>query len=73
MESKKVISRKNLPTGFPLTQTILAAFLIDYYKPSEWVITLVCVFYFLLWAVAFSSFYDYSQNKVDIFKKKDNL
>lgn len=58
---KFVISRRNLPTKLPLTQSIVIAIAIDYYKAPEWFCGVVITLYVIIWIACI----------IDFFREKD--
>lgn len=47
---RNVLSRKDLPTKLPFTQTLVVGFLLDYYNAPEWITTAIVIFYLIIWA-----------------------
>ena len=64
MRSNKVIGFKNLPTKYPLTQTIAFTMALDYWGAPEWLSGIV---YFIL-AIAWISsvYYAATEDRIDI-------
>ena len=51
MSRLKVVSRANIPTGLPLTQTVLAYLLMEELSAPSWVQGAVYTVFGLLWIV----------------------
>jgi len=49
MKKRKVINRKQLPTKLPLTSTLLAILMMDYYSAPQWVWGVVITLLSVLW------------------------
>jgi hypothetical protein len=69
MKKYKVISRKNLPTGLPVTKTILFLMALDYYKAPQWLFGAVGCFLILGWIVSIGSMFQ--ERQTDIFEEKE--
>lgn len=67
MESKKVISKKNLPTRSPILATVVYVLAMDYWNAPQWLwgaVGLLLVFIWIAWIVSF-----FNQDEIDIMSK----
>lgn len=69
MESKKVISRKNIPSRTPIPSTVLYALAMDYWNAPQWLWGVFGVFIVLMWIFWVSSFF--TQDEIDILEYYD--
>jgi len=67
MESKKVISKKNLPIRSPILATVVYVLSMDYWNAPQWLwgaVGLLLVFIWIGWIISF-----FNQDEVDIMSK----
>jgi len=67
MESKKVISKKNLPTRSPIMATVVYVLAMDYWNAPQWLwgaVGLLLVFIWIAWIVLF-----FNQDEIDVMSK----
>ena len=67
MESKKVISKKNLPTRSPILATVVYVLAMDYWNAPQWLwgaVGLLLVFIWIAWIVSF-----FNQDEIDVMSK----
>jgi len=68
-DSKKVISRKNIPVTLPIFKTVIILLALDYWKAPEWLYGVVLALLVILWIGAISLLI--KQTQVDIFDDSD--
>lgn len=64
MESKKVISKKNLPTRSPILATVVYVLAMDYWNAPQWLwgaVGLLLIFIWIAWIVSF-----FNQDEIDV-------
>lgn len=70
IKSKKVLSMNNLPTRFPIWGTITCWLALDHWNAPQWLYGAMGLFFIILWGIAIHE--NINEEKVDIFKNKDN-
>lgn len=64
MESKKVISKKNLPTRSPILTTVVYVLAMDYWNAPQWLWGAVGLFLIFIWIAWIVSFFN--QDEIDV-------
>jgi len=67
MESKKVISKNNLPTRSPILSTVVYVLAMDYWNAPQWLfgaVALILLFIWIAWIISL-----FNQDEIDVMIK----